>query len=113
MLAGNTPVLVHNCGGARKYPIEQLRDKFKHAADFGVYGNKNDRNQSMFSEALEAHIKDPYTVKIDGTYHKRPVTHYLKLRDGTNSMYDPQGNWISGWKLNDQYFNNVSMKGTL
>jgi RHS repeat-associated protein len=113
VLAGTTPVLVHNCGGARKYPIEQLRDKFKHAADFGVYGNKNDRNQAMFSAALEAHIKDPYTVKIDGTYHKQPATHYLNLRDGTNSMYDPQGNWISGWKLNDQQFNNVSMRGSL
>ena len=82
--------------GPMRYSTALLRDKLKHAADFGAYGPKDGRNQSLFSAALEAHVKDSYIVKLDGTYRKNPVTHDLNPRNWTDSMYDPQGNWVSG-----------------
>ncbi len=112
VLAGDTSVLVHNCGVS--FAVEQLNKKFdKHAADFGITGNNNAANRTAWQKALEGHIEMDGTVKIDGTYRRNPVTHYLNVRNGKNVIVDPNGNFVSGWRLNNVQFNNVSMRGSL
>jgi hypothetical protein len=48
VLAGATPVLVHNCGDDVSFSPKQLQKKFKHASDFGVTGNYSPANAQNF-----------------------------------------------------------------
>jgi len=41
------------------------------------------------------------------------MTHHLNVSNGRNVMVDPNGNFVSGWQLNDQQFNNVAFRGSL
>jgi hypothetical protein len=83
-----------------KFDSKQLEKKFKHAEDFGINGNKSAANLKRYEEALKAHINDPLTQQIKGTYRwKQDVTHYYNPASGNVVFVDSAGNFISGWKL--------------
>jgi Colicin D len=46
----------------------QLQHAFKHAGDFGVVGNANDKTLAEFSTAIHNHVTAPSTQTIQGTY---------------------------------------------
>ena len=95
------------------YAGEQLQKKFKHAGDFGVQGNYNRANGEKFREALDAHTRDPGTRVIPGEYHGNPVTHLYNPKTGNNVVVDPQGGFVSGWKLSPAQTQHVLTTGKL
>jgi RHS repeat-associated protein len=113
VLAGDTPVLVHNTGCGITFGGTQLQKKFKHASDFGVTGNFNKANAKTYEGALEAHVHDPSTTIIRGTYRGDPVTHYYNSNTGNNVIVDPSGNFVSGWKLGQAQTQNLLTHGGL
>lgn len=113
VLAGNTPVLVHNDGCGIAWGPTQLQKKFKHASDFGVTGNYSKENAKSFENALETHIHNPNTVVIRGTYRGDAVTHHYNPNTGINVIVDPQGNFVSGWKLGQAQTQNLLSHGGL
>ena len=92
----------------------QVQKKYNdHAADFGVTGNYNKANGEKFQTTLQSHVGAPTTKPIVGTYKKNPVTHYVNPNTGLNVMKGPNGNFISGWKLNPAQLKNVLERGSL
>ena len=92
---------------------KQLQAKFKHAADFGITGNYSKANAARFSAAINQHINAPGIRVIQGTYHKKPVTHYLDPATALNVIADRNGTFISGWKLSPGQLANVLKHGGL
>jgi hypothetical protein len=91
----------------------QLQAKFKHAADFGITGQANKQNLSLYGAALNQHVNAPGVKAIQGTYRGSPVIHHLDSATGLNVMSDLDGNFISGWKLNPAQLQNVLTRGSL
>ncbi|MEU9897558.1 colicin D domain-containing protein [Streptomyces phaeochromogenes] len=115
MLAGATPVLVHNsgpCGIA--IDTAQLKKKYnKHAADFGLPENYNFKNGEKWAEGIRKHVNSSKTLRFGGIYRGDDVVHHLDPSTGLNVLHTVDGHFISGWKLNPQQLNNVLMRGSL
>ena len=76
---------------------KQLQKKFKHAKDFGVVGNFNNKNLNLFKESIISHMKNPSTEFIQGFWKGDPVDHYFNLNNDLNVMFNPQTKkFISG-----------------
>ncbi|HGM5612214.1 TPA: colicin D domain-containing protein [Stenotrophomonas maltophilia] len=91
----------------------QLQHAFKHAGDFGVVGNANNKTLSEFGSAIERHVASDSTVAIQGTYRGKDVTHFVDPGTGLNVMKDSSGSFLSGWKMNDQQLRHVLDNGSL
>lgn len=92
---------------------KQVQAKFKHAVDFGVEGNYNKANAVKFSQAINEHVNSPQTTVINGTYRGESVIHHLNPQTGINVITAPNGQFISGWKLNTLQLQNVVNRGSL
>ena len=119
---GHSSVLVHNCddevpaGPFSKVASatgKQLQKKFKHAADFGVTGNYNRANAKKFYRAIQDHLNAPGTNEIRGTYRGKPVTFHTDQNTGLTVIQNPNGGFLSGWKLNPQQLQHVVTDGKL
>ncbi|CAL7961116.1 hypothetical protein MIDIC_240075 [Alphaproteobacteria bacterium] len=88
-----------------KLPDAQVQAKFpRHAEQFGVQGNWNKQNGELFKQKLIEHVANPDTIPIAGTYTRgkvQDVVHYYNPKTELNVMKDKNGEFISGWKLND------------
>ncbi|MGA7670854.1 MAG: colicin D domain-containing protein [Nitrolancea sp.] len=84
-----------------KFAQDQLRDKFKHAPDFGVTGNSNPANWEKFREALANVIDNPNTQAIQGTYRGNiPVTFFYDSASKLCVLVrNSNDEFIAGWKL--------------
>ena len=91
----------------------QLQHAFKHAGDFGVAGNANNKTLTEFGSAIERHVASDSTVAIQGTYRGNDVTHFVDPATGLNVMKDSSGSFLSGWKLSNQQLNHVLESGSL
>jgi len=91
----------------------QLQHGFKHAKDFGVTGNANNKTLAEFGSVLQAHVGAAETQAIQGTYRGNPVTHLLNTSTGLNVIRDSSGNFLSGWKLSPQQLQHVVTTGKL
>jgi hypothetical protein len=91
----------------------QLQHGLKHAKDFGVTGNANNKTLSEFRSALQSHVDADGTHAIPGTYRGNPVTHYVDPSTGLNVIRDSSGNFLSGWKLSPHQLNHVLTTGKL
>ena len=49
----------------------QVRQKFKHAPDFGILGNPNRKNYELFKDRIVGHMKNPSTRIKEGKYKKK------------------------------------------
>lgn len=96
-----------------KISHKTLQKKFKHASDFGVSGNFNPANAAKFQQAIKKHVADSVTNVIRGTYHGRPVKHYVNPQTGLNVVKDASGQFVSGWKLSPAQLNHVLSGGKL
>ncbi|MCC6504633.1 MAG: hypothetical protein IT475_04225 [Aquimonas sp.] len=90
-----------------------MQHGFKHANDFGVVGNANNRTLSEFSTAIQNHVTSPGTQIIQGTYRGQQVTHFVDPSTGLNVIRDGSGNFLSGWKLSPQQLEHVLTSGKL
>ena len=91
----------------------QLQHAFKHAQNFGVSGNANNRTLAAFQAAIQSHVSNVGTVAIQGTYRGSEVTHFVNASTGLNVMKDASGNFLSGWKLSAQQLEHVFKDGKL
>lgn len=98
---------------AMNFSRSQLQHAFKHAGDFGVAGNPNNKTLSEFGAAIQRHVDSDSTVAIQGTYRGVDVTHFVDPGTGLNVMKDSSGNFLSGWKLSDQQLKHVLDDGKL
>ena len=105
--AGGTPAK------SIQYDDAQLQAKFKHASDFGVSGSWNRSAAELYRNALQAHIDNPSTIAIEGSYRGEPVTHLFNPTTNLDVIRDADGSFLSGWKLNAQQAQNVLATGKL
>jgi RHS repeat-associated protein len=98
---------------AMNFSRAQLQHAFKHAGDFGVAGNPNNRTLSEFGAAIQRHVESESTLAVQGTYRGVDVTHFVDPGTGLNVMKDSSGSFLSGWKLSDQQLKHVLDDGKL
>lgn len=119
VLAGATPVLVHNSGpgcGSVWIDSKKVDHHFKHAEDFGVTGKANKASRQAFVGALSRFVRDPGNVQISGTYRGTPARHYVDLNSGRHVSVDiDSGKLLGAWRTNiyDDQFWYLTMQGKL
>ncbi|WP_078937428.1 polymorphic toxin-type HINT domain-containing protein [Streptomyces galbus] len=119
VLAGETPVLVHNSGpgcGSVWLDSNRVPHHFKHAADFGITAKESKASKQAFVNALEGFVKDPGNVQIAGTYRGTPARHYVDLNTGRHVSVDiDSGEMLGAWKsdVNSDQFWYLTMQGKL
>lgn len=94
----------------------QIQSKYKHHEDFGVAGNWNKQNGAQMLGALKAHVQSATAQVIKGKYTRFPgqnVYHVYDPASGLNVMFDMDGNYISGWKLNEIQTQDLLTTGVL
>tara|TARA_B110000003_G_scaffold178236_1_gene177657 strand:- start:157 stop:630 length:474 start_codon:yes stop_codon:yes gene_type:complete len=96
-----------------KFDQTQIKKKFKHAPDFNIEGSPSSDQIASYQDKLQQHIDSEKTVKIEGTYRKVPVVHYLDPESKANVVVDTNGRFVSAWKLSDAQFENVKSRGSL
>lgn len=110
-------VATNNVAGASSRILnttaKQLQRKFKHAGDFGVTGNFSKANATRFNSAINQHINSSGVKLIQGTYRGNPVIHHLNPNTGLNVIANPNGTFLSGWRLNSAQLQNVVQHGGL
>jgi len=79
---------------------KQLQKKFKHAADFGVQGNFSKVNAQKYNQAIQKHLNAPGTKEISGSYRGNSAIFHTDPRSGLTVIQNPNGSFLSGWKLN-------------
>ncbi|MET8831730.1 polymorphic toxin-type HINT domain-containing protein [Streptomyces sp. NPDC004610] len=119
VLAGETPVLVHNSGpgcGSVWVDSNRVPHHFQHAADFGVTAKESKASKQAFVNALEDFVKDPGNIKIAGTFRGTPARHYVDLNTGRHVSVDIEsGEMLGAWKsdvTSDQFWY-LTMQGKL
>ena len=95
------------------YSTSQLQHEFKHAADFGIFGNWNKANGEAFRIAISDHISDPATLVIQGTYRGQPATFYYNTNTGNVVFAKPDGSFWGGWKLSPPQIKYLTTYGNL
>jgi hypothetical protein len=124
VLAGNTPVLVHNCGGAaagwaEKADFSDLKTLSKkydaHASDFGITGNRNNANLGAFREAMTEHMTSEGTSIYRFNYRGQGQAVGF-IDSSTNKMvmlHADSGKFWSAYRLGDNQFAGIVDKGFL
>lgn len=93
---------------------KQIQKKYKHAPDFGISDNFNQKNAQLFKDKIIEHMKEPSTQIIEGTFKKIEVTHHFNPETGLNVFFNRGNNkFISGWLLKDDQLNNMLNRGAL
>ncbi|WP_234342920.1 polymorphic toxin-type HINT domain-containing protein [Streptomyces fulvoviolaceus] len=119
VLAGDTPVLVHNSGpgcGSAWIDSNSIPHHFKHAEDFGIMGKESKATKQAFVGAIGDFVKNPGNVQIAGTYRGTPARHYVDLNSGRHVSVDlDSGKMLGAWKSDpgsDQFWY-LTMHGKL
>ncbi|MGV9954136.1 polymorphic toxin-type HINT domain-containing protein [Streptomyces cellulosae] len=120
VLAGETPVLVHNSGpgcGSIWIDSNRIPHHFKHAKDFGIAGKESKATKDAFVRELQRFVGDPNNVQIHGTWrNSTPARHYVNLRTGQHVSVDLEsGKLLGAWRtdVNDDQFWHLTMFGKL
>ncbi|WP_211314278.1 colicin D domain-containing protein, partial [Salinicola socius] len=92
---------------------KQLQKKFKHAEDFGVSGNYSPANAKKFNQAIQDHLNASGTKEISGMYRGHSVTFHTDSNSGLTVIQNPNGSFLSGWRLNSQQLQHVLKDGKL
>ena len=94
------------------FESKKLQSKYKHAPDFGIYGNYNLANEQLFQKALIDHMRE--VNPRPGTYHGREVKHYLDVDTRLNVMIDVKSKrFLSAWRLSSKQLEHVLKNGNL
>ncbi|MFG1654362.1 RHS repeat-associated core domain-containing protein [Micromonospora sp. NPDC049275] len=128
VLAGKTPVLVHNTGpgcgslwmNPDKLPHHYMRtseEGVMHAADFGVSGPYNKVNGQAFIGAVERFTKSPGTIQVRGTFRGQDAIHYVDPDTGLHASFAANGpsvgEYLGGWKSGGDQLTYLLQQGKL
>jgi hypothetical protein len=91
----------------------KLQHEFKHAPDFGITGNWNKANGTLFEQALKDHVaKAPHRIK--GTYRRTiPVTHYFDPATNLWVAVDEAGEIVAAWRLSAEQLLSLLKRGNV
>ena len=89
----------------------QLQSKFKHADEFGVGGDWNGTTREQYRQALNRYVQNAETIV--GTYRGDRAYHHYDPNTGLNVIQKPDGDFVSGWRLNPDQTANVENRGSL
>ncbi|NDZ64160.1 sugar-binding protein [Streptomyces cyaneofuscatus] len=102
VLAGETPVLVHNSGpgcGSIWIDSNKVPHHFKHAEDFGITGKESKATKQAFVNALESFVRNPGNVQVTGTYRGAAARHYVDPNTGRHVSVDLEsGQMLGAWR---------------
>lgn len=97
-----------------QWPSRQVRRKFeKHAADFGVAQNYTPQAMERFKQALMHFVDRPGMLEIQATFRRQPVTAYTDQGYSMVVLVSPLGEFVSGWKLNEDQSRNLRWRKSL
>jgi hypothetical protein len=96
-----------------KITRQQLEKKFKHAADLGVTTPRGTQGFSDFQDALNNFVDDPATVRTYGTYRGDPAILNYDAATRQVVIQNPDGSFLSNWKMSPQQTENVVQRGSL
>ncbi len=123
MLAGDTPVLVHNCGSAASAWKDKadfssqktLSKKYDaHAGDFGVTGNRNSANLKTYVKAMQDHMTDSGTKIFQFNYRGQgAAVGFINPDTRLMVMLRSDGTFWSGWQLGESQFTDIIDNGHL
>lgn len=127
VLAGDTPVLVHNSGpgcgtnwmSSDKIPHHYMKKSDQgvmHAEDFGVTGPYNKANAQEFVQAVERFVKNPGTRQLQGTYRGQDAIHYVD-DTGLHASFAANGpnvgEYLGGWRSTGDQLAHLLQNGKL
>lgn len=92
---------------------QQLEDKFKHAAAFGVKESRGADGFDAFGKAVDSFVRDPSTVRVRGTYRGRPVILNYNSTSRLVVVQDRGGAFVSGWKMSEKQLRYVTTTRSL
>ncbi|MFJ9160659.1 RHS repeat-associated core domain-containing protein [Streptomyces griseoviridis] len=102
VLAGETPVLVHNSGpgcGSIWIDSNKVPHHFKHAEDFGITGKESKATKQAFVNALGSFVRNPGNVQVTGTYRGAAARHYVDPNTGRHVSVDLEsGQMLGAWR---------------
>ena len=124
VLAGETPVLLHNCGTAAEGWANRadfsnkstLSAKYDaHAADFGLTGNRNNANLAAFQQTMTQHMTAPGTRIFRFDYRGQgqaigfidPATNRMVM------LHADTGKFWTAYRLGDNQFMDIVQNGHL
>lgn len=94
--------------------MRQLQHEYdQHGLHWGFDKPQNKQNLSDFRATIQAHVDDIDTIKIEGTFHGKPATHYLNPYSGLNAFFYPNGEFWGAWRLRLWQWINVVSRGSL
>jgi hypothetical protein len=92
----------------------QVEKKFdKHAADFGVIEPRGKSGFEAFENAVRQQVDDPATLHINGIYKGDPAIINYNPDSGLAVIQKPNGEFVSGWRLDLDQVRNVLDRGSL
>jgi hypothetical protein len=91
----------------------QLEAKFKHAADFGVTETRGVGGFDAYGKALDSFVRDPSTLRVRGTYRGNPAILNYNQADRLIVVQEPDGSFVSGWRMSKAQLQNVISRGSL
>ncbi len=104
MLAGNSPVLVHNTGACPRLWMDpkKVNHHFEHALDFGVAGKATNETRAHFLARIQEFVKAAGTISFRGTFRGQKAIHYVDPETGLHASYVADGadigKYLGGWK---------------
>ena len=91
----------------------QIEAKFKHARDFGVTGPRGASGFDAYGKALDRFVRDPFTVRVRGTYRGDPVILNYNPANRLIVVQAPDGSYVSGWQMSRAQLQNVISRRSL
>ncbi|MBF6064932.1 hypothetical protein IU494_30260 [Nocardia terpenica] len=96
-----------------KIDPKQVEKKYKHAPDFGVTDPRGKGGFDKFAQAVKWVVDDPATIHIKGSYRGQPAILNYDPNGSLIVVQDMDGQFVSGWKLNDDQTQSVLNRGKL
>ncbi|MFK7974475.1 MAG: colicin D domain-containing protein [Rickettsiaceae bacterium] len=90
----------------------QLQSKYKHAEDFGVFGNYNKVRAQEFFDAIKDFVTSDSVYKKEIIYRGEERCIYIDKNTDRGAL-TKDGQFESGWQLDPKQLNDILTKGRL
>ena len=93
---------------------KQIEKKYdRHARDFGVDKPRSKESFDEFEAAVRDFVQRPDLDRMPGTYRGQSVYFNVDKNTGLFVMQKPNGEFLSGWRLNPDQLTNVLTRAKL
>jgi Colicin D len=111
VMAGNTPILVHNSG--ETFPSVQSSFKRNSSTLLISTCQATTTLPTLVQDALQAHISHADTIQLRGTYRGNSARFYHNVQSQNVVITDLEGSFVSGWRLSPGQQDNLLVWGQL